>query len=1313
MEHDDEFVKKKIPKSHGAYIKGKIQDQPIIFTVDTGASRTVLSTNFFNKIKSKKPTLTKSSSLSGAGGVPLVELGQAVFSLQLGALKFDKELIIAEIEDECLLGMDILQNDTEGPGDVLLSQGLIILRGVEIPVVQIGIDKNSVRRVVSADHFVIPGYSEAIIDVCIQRTEDDDDSDNTEFIVEPTQNFYDRYPLQMATTLVDIKNKVTTSLRIMNPFPNAVSINQDADIARAEQRLGPIKFLAFEESVEDTTRNSAVRRIQVPNKVKYETTDVQISNNGVNATKSISTEDMPTHLRDLFQKSTENKTLAEKMEIAEILHKYKDSFSKDDNDLGLTDLTEHMIDTADALPIKQPPRRVPLALAAAEKEAIQELEKKGVIRKSVSPWASPIVLVRKKNDKLRPCVDYRKVNAVTRNTPAFPLPRVTDCIDTVTGAKFFSSFDLTSGYLQIPVKPTDIPKTAFCTKYGQYEFTTMPFGLVGSSATFQRTMELILQGLQWTTAIIYIDDIVVFASSFEEHKERVVKVLQRISDANLKLKPDKCELFQESITFLGHTVSKQGVKPCHDNIQKILQWPKPTNVKDVKHILGMGSYYRRFVKGYADIARPLTDLTKKNMKFKWTDSCEAAFQKLKQALVSSDVMGHPNNTDLFVLDVDASGTGIGGVLQQIQNGRERVIAYASRSLNRAEKNYCITQKELLAVRFFVEYFRQYLLGRKFKVRTDHQALVWLFRLKEPRGRIARWIEVLSAYNFTIEYQKGSKMGHADALSRCENPHECDCSNADMAESLKCGPCRKCRRSTEEMMYFPNMKTKTNLEQSSNMKDTEKVMEQQQGEDNCTRSVKTRNQVKQEELSANQKIMSKPEKSDYPQSNQKLAKAQENDSDIKIIYQAVKTGKKPLREEMVTSSPETRHYWIMWNTLFIIDGVLTKKFTKINETGSYNQCIVPKELRKDLIYQVHNTVLSGHLGSKRTKQKLLQKYYWYNMKEDVNNYILGCDICESNKKTQKTPKAPLGSLRTGAPMDCLATDILGPLPKTPRNNRYILVVTDHFSKWVEVLPIQDQTAATCAHVMLNEVISRFGCPLSIHSDQGRNYESNIFKELCQMLEIRKTRTSPKNPKGNAVAERFNKTLVRMIKAYLRGEQENWDLNLGCLASAYRSTVHESTGVTPNLIMLGREVRIPAEIAYGRTTHYDQSQVTSYGEYVEYLKSHMQKAHEVARKHTKASTKRHKEIYDTKISVNKYENGDFIWLLNEDRTKGIAQKLEPTYKGPYIVTKKMSELNFVIQLDNKGNEKLVHHNKLKPYRGDNPPKWLKTARKKLRL
>ena len=255
----------------------------------------------------------------------------------------------------------------------------------------------------------------------------------------------------------------------------------------------------------------------------------------------------------------------------------------------------------------------------------------------------------------------------------------------MSGATLFSTFDLTAGYHQVPVKDEDIPKTAFVTRYGQFEYLTMPMGLTNSGGTFQRLMEIVLQGLQWHTCLIYLDDVIVFSTDFDQHMERVETVLQRIKEAGLKLKPDKCHMLQEEVHFLGHVVSKDGVRPNPDNISKILQMPVPKNVTQTRQILGMGNYYRRFVKGYADMVRPMVDLTRKTKVFKWTPEAQKAFDALKSALTGPEVMGYPRDSGTFYLDTDASDIGIGAVLSQIQDGRERVIAYGSRTQDKAEK----------------------------------------------------------------------------------------------------------------------------------------------------------------------------------------------------------------------------------------------------------------------------------------------------------------------------------------------------------------------------------------------------------------------------------------------------------------------------------------------------------------------------------------------------------------------------------------------------------------------------------------------------
>ena len=367
---------------------------------------------------------------------------------------------------------------------------------------------------------------------------------------------------------------------------------------------------------------------------------------------------------------------------------------------------------------------------------------------------------------------------------------------------------------------------------------------------------------------------------------------------------------------------------------------------------------------------------------------------------------------------------------------------------------------------------------------------------------------------------------------------------------------------------------------------------------------------------------------------------------------------------------------------------------------------------EVLHHMHGTLLSGHFGVKRTKERICQRFYWFNLKRDVKLHVRKCDVCAADKSPPKLPKAPMGHLKSGAPWDMIAIDYVGPLPMTPRGNKYILELTDQFTKYVEIFAMPNQLAEDCATKILNEVIARWGAPLRIHSDQGSTFESRVFQHLCNLLEVKKTRTSPRNPRGNGQTERFNRTLLKMIRAFLSGEQEDWDLHLGCLAGAYRSTPNETTHLSPNLLSLGREIRLPADLIYGYSASNDAQEVPSYCDHVKVLREKMLEAHDVARRYTNSNAKRSKEVYDTNVVSHNYTKGDLVWCLQEKRKVGVTPKFEKRYEGPYLVTQKMSEINFVIQLDNDGNSKLVHHNKLKLYEGENPPQWVLRAAKGLR-
>ncbi|KAK3086913.1 hypothetical protein FSP39_025347 [Pinctada imbricata] len=758
---DEEFelyITDRLPYADGLYIKGTVGEIEVHFTMDTGSSKTILSSRVYNQMEQhRKPSLGGKIKLKGAGGKDIPVLGAANFEMTMGSLKISWRMIVADIEDDVLLGIDLLQADK---ADLLLSQGIVRIHGHSIPYY--GSRRRGTLRLVetcivpSLGEVVVPGFVDRDMETCDQ---------GRDLVFEPSTEFMEKNSVLVASAIVNTVNRVTVPIRILNPTEQDV-------------KLYPETMIGEMESCE-----------------VFDFDDVNKEEITVQTTKE---DNIPEHLKELYEESIVNLKKEEREKFREFLWKFQDTFSRHEWDLGQTTLINHEINTEGHRPVKQPPRKVPLALDKETREIIQNLQDKGIIRPSNSPWSSPLVLAKKKNGKLRLCVDYRKVNSLTTKD-AFPLPRIQDCLDSVSGARWFSTLDLTAGYHQVKVKESDIPKTAFVTKYGHFEYTTMPFGLTNAPGTFQKLMELALAGLQWNTCLIYLDDVIIFSRDAKEHLTRLEHVVEKIKQAGLKLKPEKCQMFQEEVIFLGHRVNKDGILPDKSNIQKIVDWSRPTTPTEVKQFLGTATYYRRFVKGFSAISKPLTELTQKDKPFHWTSECQQAFDKLKNELIGPEIMGVPDpEQGDFILDCDACDVGIGGVLSQIQDGRERVLYYGSRTLNKSERNYCVTDKELLAVRYFVDYFRQYLLGRHFLVRTDHQALVWLFRLKDPKGRVARWIEILSAFNFSIEYRPGNRHGNADGLSRCPNPFDCTCPDMDNLEKLKCGPCSKCQRKAAVM-----------------------------------------------------------------------------------------------------------------------------------------------------------------------------------------------------------------------------------------------------------------------------------------------------------------------------------------------------------------------------------------------------------------------------------------------------------------------------------------------------------------------------------
>ena len=520
-------------------------------------------------------------------------------------------------------------------------------------------------------------------------------------------------------------------------------------------------------------------------------------------------------------------------------------------------------------------------------------------------------------------------------------------------------------------------------------------------------------------------------------------------------------------------MSADGVRTDPAKTAKVTDWPVPKTKKQVQQFLGLASYYRRFVRDFATTAKPLHRLTEKNCKFEWTTHCQTAFEELRHRLVSAPILAFPDYCSDFILDTDASDTGIGAVLSQTQpDGSECVIAYASRTLSKPERRYCVTRRELLAAVTFIHHFRQYLLGKRFSLRTDHSSLTWLSNFKEPEGQLARWLERLQEYDFTITHRPGCKHGNADSLSR--------------------HPCTQCGRASHSEEPTPDV------------------------------------------IAAEQVppvLVQKPP--------DELRRIQLEDGPVGLMLRAVEKTEKPTSEDARGHGPEAQRLKQLWTRLIVDDGVLKRRYEDTQKQSTWLQLVVPCPLRDEVVHELHAGALEGHLGEDKTLNKVKERFYWPGMQHDVlvlRNWCRTCEACQTRKSAPKKNHAPLQTIKAGFPMQVVAVDIMGPLPESETGNKYVLVASDYFTKWTEVYAIPNQEAITVAQKLTDEMFCRFSPPEQLHSDQGRQFESGVVHEVCKLLKICKTKTTPQ---CDGQVERFNRTLLDMLATTTRENAFDWE------------------------------------------------------------------------------------------------------------------------------------------------------------------------------
>ena len=761
-------------------------------------------------------------------------------------------------------------------------------------------------------------------------------------------------------------------------------------------------------------------------------------------------------------------------------------------------------------------------------------------------------------------------------------------------------------------------------------------------------------------------------------------------------------------------VSKFGVRTDPAKLDAVNKIPAPTTITEVRSFLGLTSYYRKFVRSYSKIAKPLFDLTKKGHCWKWTTDCETAFQELKKRLTSAPILAYPQvNGAEFILDTDASNFAIGAVLSQVQDGKERVIAYGSRSLDKPERNYCVTQREMLAVVFFPRHFKHYLLGRRFTLRTDHGSLTWLQNFKEPDGQIHRWIQQLSQFHMKIVHRPGVRHGNADALSRIIT------STSDI--------CKQCKMPWDYEYQGPEEVEIIEMQEGDGIKLKNKVLEGQsiggvtdKSPESPTMSSNNSGDMDGQldcSIPGEIPIVRRGRKPNRPPPARrkplpKIAlditsmRQQQEEDDImgEILKLKIENAEKPSTTEISSKSKEFKFWISRWELLEVKNDVLCLYWVEKNNCAKWRVC-APKSAVSGILWYLHDARTSGHLGIKKTVERAhICPFYWWSMQRSAKEYAHNCEICEERKNPAHKKRHALKTHLVGAPFERIATDIAGPFPLSDNKNRYVLVVGDYFTKLTEAYPMPDMQAETVADIIFRAWVKRYGCPIELHSDQGRQYESTLFQNMCELLEIKKTRTTPLHPRSDGMIERMNRTIQDILSKYIKSHQRDWDQHLDFLTMAYNSTPHESTGLTPHRLVYGQEMKFPLDIISERIEQ-DEPQSEFASDYANKLEERLREAHEIAREHLKVSSERQKFQYDGNVKEKIYSDGQLVWRNQKQNIPGKKAKICKNWTGPWVIINKLSDVLYRIQHAKNSPPVVVHGDNLKPYRGSKKLKWFK--------
>ena len=976
-------------------------------------------------------------------------------------------------------------------------------------------------------------------------------------------------------------------------------------------------------------------------------------------------------------------------------------FIKHDYDIGRTTAdTLFDMDLTPGPDIRERARPIPPRDFEDCRAHIHSLLEANIIKPSHSPFASPIVLLRKKSGALRMVIDYRKVNARTVKD-GYSIPKVEDLLLTLNGSRYYCQMDLCKAYYQVPMSDRARKYSAFITPFGLFEWDRLSQGLANAPACFQRLMETVFSDMNLTELIIFLDDILVHAKNLPELKERTLRVLDRLASYNLKLDPSKCIFGATEVKHLGYVISDGTVRPDPDKVSTVKDWPRPRTVKDVKSFLGFAGFYRRFIPNFSVLAKPLHDVTsgyvatrtkatkstkkeKKTLSLssdisgRWTDRQENAFRSLIDALTGDLVITLADRTKPFVLHTDASGYGLGAILYQEVDGQMKVISYASRILSKTEMYYPAHKREFLALKWAMcEKFKDYLLGAKTTVVTDNNPLCYILKNAKLDATSHRWLSSLSMFDFDLKYKKGISHVDADTLSR-------------LNEGSPIKEDETYSRTIADIEFLVQKATQHEDDVSLAKMEAEEIhatMLPHLIVNSCSCCPRDSFPLVSQ-LACNVDLL--PDDVLEPKSSPKMlepislaqwSKLQNDDPVLSYVRDCVSCHKtikcQPHEKELKVFAKEQHR-------LRMYDEVLYRCSEISDELVL--QLVIPPSHRGVALQGIHEDLF--HVGLRESLVQLKSRFFWPFMSLDLEDKVRSCVRCI--QKGARTQKAAMKTIETTFPLELLSIDFLTIECKGVKQN--VLVMMDHFTKFGVAVCTKDQTAKTVAKVLWYNFFMIYGFCNRILSDQGRDFESQVVKELCSIAGIKKCRTTPYHPSGNPV-ERWNRTLLGLLRGLEEEKKDDWKKYLPEVTHAYNACIHSSTGFSPYYLMFGRHPRLPIDLAFGISQNGEQYPTTKH--YVKTLKNRLSVAYKTAAESMRQTALKNKVKYDVSARASELAVGDRV-LVKRLGLKEIGKLTDKWENVVHVVVSRSRDLPVytVRREDNEGPVRTLHRNFLLP-------------------